>query len=621
MKSSKIRYSALLLIVVVGAFIYSNTLDVPLHFDDDTSLVKNRHIRLTEMSLEGIEGVISGIKGFSKRPVAHISFALNYYFHEYHVAGYHIVNIMIHIFTGILLYLLTETTLRITDRQTIDSQHHRFSDSPHPQILNPSILALFSVLLWFVHPIQTQSVTYIVQRMNSMAAMFYILSMLFYIKGRLASGKRNALLWFAGCLLAGLLAIGSKEIAATLPIFILIYEWFFFQGLEKAWLKRKLPYIVGILILLGFAAFVYLGKNPFQAILSSYRYMNFTLTERVLTEFRVLMHYIGLLFYPHPARLNFDYDFPLSNGLLSPVTTLLSIGGIFGLLALAVFFAKKNRLISFSILWFLGNLVIESSIIGLEIIYEHRVYLPSMLFFLPFVIVIGRHVKQSRAAVTVGCCVIFLLSLWTYQRNAIWKDPVTFWRDCVKKSGGKARPHNNLGLALYKQGYIDEAVGTYGKALRINPAYPRAHNNLGAAMTAKGNFEKAVKHYSLALRSRPNDPEVHNNMGGVLYEQGKLDQAVGHYLEALRVDPISVEALNGLGLTLARQGRFAEAVARFSRALQIMPGHAEAHNNLGAALHRLGRIDEAISHYTEALRIDPNHQGARRNLRITKGQR
>jgi hypothetical protein len=185
----------LLVFVVLGFLIYSNTLDVPFHFDDESNIVENPNIRLTGFSLKDITGAC--FKSVCpNRPVANLSFALNYYFHKYDVTGYHVINIVIHIITGILLYFFIKTTL------CIPSLRSRYK--------SPTSIALFAALIWLVHPVQTQSVTYIVQRMNSMAAMFYILSFLLYAKALLVKDKDRTWPLFAGCVLAGSLALGSK---------------------------------------------------------------------------------------------------------------------------------------------------------------------------------------------------------------------------------------------------------------------------------------------------------------------------------------------------------------------------------------------------------------------------
>ncbi len=439
-------------LAVLVFWVYSNTLDGPFIFDDSPNIQDNPHIRLKTLTLEGIER--AGFESLSpNRAVANVSFALNYYFHGYNVAGYHLVNILIHVTTGILLYFFVKTTLSIPSL--------RSKYAPRGWI------PLLTALIWLVHPIQTQSVTYIVQRMNSMAAMFYILSFLLYAKARLAEqkGKKGAL--FGGCILAGMLALGSKEIAATLPFFIFLYEWYFFQELNRTWLKRHCYPFLGIGILLVVVSFMYLGAHPLERILASYEARDFTLTQRVLTEFRVVIFYISLLIFPHPSRLNLDHDFALSHSLIDPITTLLSIGAIAGLIGLAIFTAKRQRLLSFCILWFLGNLVIESSVIGLEIIFEHRTYLPSMLVGLMAVAPVYRHLKPKWIGLGVVCAVVMVFSFWTYARNSMWNDEVTLWTDCVEKSPKKSRPHYNLGVVIGSQGKLKEAMSHYSEALRI----------------------------------------------------------------------------------------------------------------------------------------------------------
>ncbi|MBW2195101.1 MAG: tetratricopeptide repeat protein [Deltaproteobacteria bacterium] len=552
---------------------------------------------MTKLDLEGLWN--AGFNSYaSNRPIANISFALNYYLHRYDVTVYHLTNIIIHILAGIFLYLFIKDTLQISNRQS----------------LNSSIIAFFAALVWLVHPIQTQSVTYVVQRMNSMAAMFYLLSMLLYVKGRLADGKRGCLMWFAGCVLSGLLAIGSKEIAATLPFFILLYEWYFFQDLSKVWFRRNIAYIVGTIVILGVIAFLYLGMNPFQVVLSGYKNRDFTLFERTLTEFRVVMHYISLLVYPHPSRLNLDYAFPLSHSLVQPITTLFSFVVVLGLIVVSIYIARKERLLSFCILWFLGNLVIESSIIGLEIVYEHRTYLPSMCFFLLAGVLVFKYVKKRSMSISLLCVVTALFCLWTYERNNVWRDPVTLWTDCAGKSWNKARPHSNLALALYEQNRHDEAIVHASQAIRIDSDYRQAHNNLGVALTAKGLTDDAISHYAEALRIEPSYAEAHYNWGVALEKQGNSEKAIAHFLDALRIRPNHYGAHYNLGTLLARQGKLTEAITHFLKTLQIRPKHIGANYNLGLVLQKQGRLDKAIDQFLKLLKIKPDQLKALNNL-------
>lgn len=600
-----LRYETLLLALaaVVVIVIYAGTLTTPFIFDDLSNILENPHIRIPSPSLRNLAWA-----GFHSpeayRPVANISFALNYYFNGYNQVGYHLVNIMIHLATGLFLYFLIKATLCTPALNNLN-KHYGW-------------IAFFTAFIWLIHPLQTQSVTYLVQRMNSMAAMFYVLSMLLYVKFRLATGVRKKWLLFCGCAAAGLLALGTKQIAATLPVFIILYEWYFFQNLNRQWARRQAPMLAGLLLIACIIALVYLNYHPLNRILADYKHRDFTLLQRVLTEFRVVVFYISLLLWPHPSRLNLDHDFALSHSLINPVTTLLSLAIIIALIATALVTAKRSPLVSFSILWFFGNLVIESSVIGLELVFEHRNYLPSMFVILAGVYLVFRYAKPVWLAPLLLCAVAALLSLWTLERNAVWSDEVSLYRDCIKKSPAKARPHNNLGATLARRDFLTEAIGHYRQALKIKPDYVDAHYNLGYALARKDKLEEAISEFTAALRLDPRNLKAHNNMGVVLMLQHRPRKAIEHFNAALKINPMDADVHNNLGAALKSLGDLDEAIKHFSMALKIDPDQPEAHNNLGAALMQQGRLDEARRHFLKALQINPDYKEARRNLKALR---
>ena len=595
----------LLLFIILGSVIYSNTLEVPFTFDDLSRIQENPYIRINELTIDNLVQAMFNKQSSANRPLGNLSFALNYYFHQFNLKGYHIFNIIIHLLTAYFLYFFFKSTLRIPLLST--------------KYRHPEAIALFTALVWLVYPLHTQSVTYIVQRLNSLAAMFYVLSLLLYVKGRLAEGKRNTWLWFAGSALSGILALGSKQNAAMLPFFILLYEWYFFQDIDRDWLKRNLKYICGVAALFCLVTLFYLGTNPIEKLnsINDFAHNEFTLTERILTQFRVVIYYLSLLAYPHPSRLNLDYDFLLSHSLVDPISTLLCLGLIIGFIGLAIFMAKKERLLSFCILWFFGNLVIESSVIPLAIIYEHRTYLPSMLICLLAVALGYRFIKFKWLGISLVCIVVTVFSFWTYQRNIVWSDPIAFWSDCAKKSPLKARPHNNLGQVLADQGHFAEAVKHYSEALRINPDYAEAHNNLGIALKTQGKISEAISHYNEALRIDPNFVAAHNNLGNALIiQQGVTAKAISHFKEALRLNPKFAEAYSSLSVALIRKGNIDEAIDILKKALQINPHIAATYVNLGGALMLHDKSDEALIYFNKALQINPNLSEAHVNLGI-----
>jgi hypothetical protein len=299
------RTLLIFILIALGALVYSNTTDVPFFLDDEGYIKNDAALHISTLSADDLKKAL-----FQSRPrnrwISNLSFALNYYFGGHKLRGYHLVNIAVHLLTGIFLFFLFERTLAKAGlrRPEDAADAHQQGRS---QRRYWCLIAFSAALLWLVHPVHTQSVTYIVQRMTSLAAMFYILSLLLYVNGRILledRGKSNiiyAAVLFAGCFLSGLLALASKQNAAMLPVFILLYEWTFFPFLRNSWKKYWMVWIFAALLVFACAAVLYLGENPLARILSSYDRRTFTLPQRVMTEFRVVLYYVGLFFYPYPS--------------------------------------------------------------------------------------------------------------------------------------------------------------------------------------------------------------------------------------------------------------------------------------------------------------------------------
>jgi len=371
------------LIVGVAFVAYSNTFHVPFHFDDRPNITDNPNIQIKVFSWERIERLIKNTYKESIRVFSYFTLALNYYFGGFNVFGYHLVNFFVHVASGVFLYWFLLLTFNLP------SLREKYGPISYK-------VALFSSLIFISHPIQTQSVTYIVQRMASMAGMFYLLSMVLYIKGRLSTG-RPRVFYFAGTALSYLLGVFSKENVAILPLFIALYEFYFLQKFDLSPKGKKILLgLVAGLFILGAFGFIIWGKRYINVIIEGYQYRTFTMSERVLTQFRVVLYYITLLIYPHPSRLNLDYDFPISRTIFDPPTTLISILIIAGLIGYSIWTAKKRPVLSFCILWYFGNLVIESSIFPLEMVYEHRLYLPVVGPFVLFSIMVIRGIEMMK---------------------------------------------------------------------------------------------------------------------------------------------------------------------------------------------------------------------------------
>jgi hypothetical protein len=371
------------LIAGVALLAYSNTFHVPFHFDDRPNIINNPNVQFKVLTWDRVEQLAKNTYKETIRVFSYLTLALNYYFGGFNVFGYHLVNLVIHIASGIFLYWYLMLTFNLP------SLREKYGAISYK-------VALFSSLIFISHPIQTQSVTYIVQRMASMAAMFYLLSLVLYVKGRLSNGWPR-ILCFGGMVLSYLLGVFSKENAAILPVFIALYEFYFFQRLDLSPKSRKVLFgLVGALLILGAFGLIIWGRRYFNLIIEGYEYRTFSMSERVLTQFRIILYYVTLLVYPHPFRLNLDYDFPISKTILDPPTTLVSILLVASLIGYSIWTAKKRPVLSFFILWYFGNLFIESSIFPLEMVYEHRLYLPAVGPFVLFSLMVIRGVERWR---------------------------------------------------------------------------------------------------------------------------------------------------------------------------------------------------------------------------------
>lgn len=583
------------LFVILGAVIYSNTFNVPFYFDDENNVLQQA-LKIDEMSFEKLENAFSG--GLLKlRPVSNLSFALNYFIGGERVQGYHLVNIAIHIANGILLYFLLRVTLSLPANRA--------------KYRNPCLLALVSALLWLVHPLGTQSVTYIVQRMNSMATMFYILSLLLYIVGRRHSfDKRiseypvSSWLIFFGSVASGLLAVMSKEIAATLPMIIFLYEFFFIQNFSWMWLRRKLFWLTAGIFSFFFIAYKYTGTAPWLYFISDCPTRTYTAIERLLTQFRVVVHYIWLLLFPFPGNLAFDYDFPVSTSIFVPVTTLYSLLFLCALFLLALVLAHRERLLSFCLLWFFCNLVIESSVICLEIIFEHRTYMPSM-FFVLFCVALFYRLLPWKPVVWLGAfATIALFSVWTYQRNTIWTVPEVFWADSIQKYPKKARIYTNAGNVYHLKGEIDTAEKFYRKALLLSPGHPAANRNLASIFLQRGDLDVAEKHLVKALEGYPGFIEARLDLVTVLEKRGNYEGAIEQCEKVLRIASDSYDATRKMGMLYVRSGDLDEGVNYLHRLLEKHPGDTDARMFLGEAFFKLHRLDDAVAQFKNVIAHD-----------------
>jgi len=623
------------LILIVGLIAYGNSFTVPFVFDDEgfteVELIKNLSRFFSS----------EGYAYNSRRFIGNLTFALNYHFGGMDVVGYHMVNVAIHLMTACLVSVL----VRITFKTLFFTQ----TSPPSESII--TFCQLFAALLFVAHPIQTQAVTYISQRLASLATLFYLAAVVSYVKARLvmvkngerctATGdedidhKKNAAFfslpavgWFFLTLVCSVLAMRTKEIAATLPLVIILYEFSFFGISDR---KKRLLILAPILLtILVIPVSLALSERPIGELLSDVDQQTRlqTLMPRsvyLLTQCSVIATYLRLLLLP--INQNLDYDYPAFSTFLTP-RVMVGFLLICALLGLALWMYRKSainderevsadgpsfvplyRLIAFGIFWFFITLLVESSIIPIvDVIFEHRLYLPNIGIFIAAAaggaLLLNR--LSARSAWIIVAIVTAALTGATLMRNQVWQTPVSLWRDVAKKSPGKTRPHDNYGRALAEQGLLEEAVVEFKRALEISPnGY--AHYNLASALDIMGRPDEAIPHFLRAIQFEPTLELAENNLAIAYLATNQIDEAITHFRQAVKLNPTAPNFRNNLGDTLYSSGSFEEAIQHLRKAVELAPGYAKAHHNLGRALLAAGDIQQGELHLQEAVRLAPDN--------------
>lgn len=579
-------------IITFGLLVYSRTLNVPFILDDFSNIVDNPAIR-------SIWGLFAD--PIRPRIVGNVSFALNYWIGGLDVVGYHIFNIAIHLLNAVMVFWLVKLTLRTTFFQAGSNGERSLS-------FDATTIALFVGLIFVVHPVQTQAVTYIVQRYASLASLFYLLSILMYAMWRLSESNAAAValgrevptgykwkrsFYYATAISSALLAMGTKEIAFTLPAVIILWEFSFFSGDLKRRIVYLIPFVLTTVLipLMHFAS----GGPLFSAT---------GITEPppvidyFLTQGRVIVTYIRLLFFP--AGQNLDYDYPIYGSFFQPAVLisfilLFAIAGTGAALYYRSSRSKDNalmRLAGFGIFWFFITLSVESSFISIpDVIFEHRLYLPAAGLIITVVtsvyLVLQRLKERIRSiewlVALVAILVIVVLAVSAFARNSVWHDDVSIWEDVVSKSPNKARPHTNLGVSYKDAGQLQKAQTEFELALR----------------TDTGSTESAKIHYNL----------------GVNYIRlGDNEKAVSELTQALAIDPAFVEAYSNLGAAYMNLRQYDQAITVLEDATSLDPDLIEAHYNLGISYEMIGSRDQATAEFEDVLRIDPGFAAAKQKL-------
>lgn len=569
---------ALIGIAVLGILLYAHTHSAPWYMDDLRAIVENR-------SLRQFSTIFSEFFTAS-RGLADLTFALNYHFGQTNTFGYHLVNITIHLLASAIVYLLLK---RIFPQRWW--------------------LAAGGALIFVAHPLQTQAVTYIVQRMTSLAALFFFLALYLYCRHR-ETDRSSSLIWYGAALVCGALAVLTKQNTAVLPLAIILFDRYFLNtSVPLKWRQlvlRALPFAV-LPLFLGLKHLILpladgTGLSEIGGMPDLVHLTHLSPIHYLVTQFTVIWLYIKLLFIPYGQAL--DYDLPIVAHLVT-WQNLLAFSGLVVLFVAAFLLRRRQPLISAGILWFFLGLVVESSIIPLDPVFEHRLYIS--LFGFVLIVLAGLSGLRRNQAVVTLMVILSVLSALTWLRNDLWTDPVAFHEDNLRRAPKSERVHLDLANIYLKNDRVNEAQALFERALRINPDYVPIHINLSRIYSMKGQHEQAVALLRDGIRRSPNHFRLHNNLGVIYNYLGRYAEAAAALRKAIMLEDQHATVHFNLALALERLNRLDEAAHHYQRATQLDPGDAKGYFNLGMVLHKQGRPAQALQQFLAAGRLTPNH--------------
>ncbi|HEX2852062.1 MAG TPA: tetratricopeptide repeat protein [Opitutaceae bacterium] len=575
-------------VVALGAvLVYLPVLSAPFVFDDLPGIVQNPTIRKLSSLGDVLWPAQATGTSVVARPLVNLSLALNYAVGGLDPRGYRAFNLFIHVAASLALFGVIRRTLLLPGLNA-------------PLTRDALPVAFGVALLWTLHPLQTESVTCVIQRTELLAGLFLLLTFYGFVRSVTASHPGRWRVFTIAMCFAGMLA---KEVMVAAPLLLLLYDRTFVGGsFREAWRQRK-GFLLGLAaswVPLGFVVLHGGGRGGtvgFSFGVSPWEYL--------LTQCHAIALYLKLSVWPQPLVL--DYGMQLARGVAEVwPQALLLLALAFGTL----FALWRGRTAGFLGAWFFAILAPSSSFVPLatQTIAEHRMYLP--LAAVVVAIVAGVHALGGRRGLIGLLVPAFLFAGLTLKRNADYRSPLAIWSDTVTKAPGNPRAHYNLANALSAAGRAAEAGEHYETALRLQPGYSAAHYNLAGALLQLGREAEAIVHYRETLRLDPHASDAHANLASLLLKLGQTREAITHYESARQTGALTADEQVRFGRALADANRPAEAQAVLQEALRLEPLHAGAHLTLGVLLMTNNRSQEALPHLFEVVRQRPSDPGA-----------
>ncbi len=563
---------------------YWNSLDGAFVGDDRRWILQDTDIR----SLANWRAILAD----TPRPLLKLSLAFNYAAGGLDPTGYHLANGAIHLLAGLVLYGVLRRTPAC-----------------------PLWLAFATALLWLVHPLQTEAVTYVIQRAESMMGLFYLLTV--YCSIRCATGPCSGA-WAAAAMLALGLGLGTKEVMITAPFMVLLYDRTFLAGSFAAALRERRALYGGLAVVTGVVLFGAIGARAlFAGEFARPDLPTLSPLAYALVQPKAILQYLELVVWPHP--LCFDYNWPAASTAAEVLPSALAVSALAGATLYALW---RRSWLGFAGAWFFGILAPTSSVVPIQdLAVEHRIYL-SLASPLLLLLAGGYRVLApaggARPALGGVLLAVVAVSLGaaTVNRNRDYHSRVALRASVVEAVPDSARGRYNYGTALKWANRIDEAIHQLRLAVQIDPGHAKAHFNLANAIRSKGRVDEAIVHYRLAIAADPGHRGARTNLASSLHSQGRLAEARAEFLAAVELNRRDARAHYNLAVVLGELDELDGAVEHYRRALELRPDHAPTHNNLGIALRRQGDLAGAVQHHRVAVRLDPRHHGAYRNLGI-----
>jgi tetratricopeptide (TPR) repeat protein len=585
-----------LILMLIGLLVYANSFQGVMLFDDIDAIILNSSIQkpwpISEVLNPPAQSPMAG------RPVVNLTLAFNYALGGLEPRGYHAVNLAIHLAAGLVLWGLLR---RIWPKAPGGRGDARVT-----------WLATIVALIWIVHPLQTESVTYIVQRAEALAGLFYLLTLYCAARG-IQAAERGATKWFVAAVIACALGMATKENMATAPLMTLLLDYVFFSRSIRETLRRRWGLYAALAATWLILAELMAGGPRSDS--AGFGLESMGIWDYAGSQPLVVLHYLRLAVCPYPLCL--DYGWPVVKSLPAVVIPTAVLTAAF---AASLWALRWRPVLGFLGVCFFVVLAPTSSFVPLkDLAFEHRMYLPLVAVIVPVVVVGERLLNRllslfsmaegrwSWARGLVAALVVAVLCGLTIRRNVDYYDAVGMWRDAAAKRPNNARAFVSLGMTLGMAGRPAEAMDAYHHALQVDPTQRTARVNLGNMLSRQGRYQDAVDEYQRALEADPNDAKARYALGLALAALGRFDDALACQRGVLQIEPGNLYARFGVAVCLQQKGDVQAAAEAYRMVVAGDPANMPARCNLAICLLQTGRREEAIAECRSGLQVNPRH--------------